>query len=53
MRENPEHLKILEAWMRSYKPEELFDENGKFIEELTELAPVSNRHMGGNPYVDG
>ena len=53
VRENPEHLKILEAWMRSYKPEELFDENGKFIEELAALAPEGNRRMGGNPHVNG
>jgi len=39
--------------MRSCKPEELSDETGKFIEELTELAPVSNRRRGGNPHVDG
>jgi xylulose-5-phosphate/fructose-6-phosphate phosphoketolase len=53
VRENPEHLKILEAWMRSYKPQELFDENGKFIDELAELAPAGNRRMGGNPHVNG
>ncbi len=53
VRENPEHLKILEAWMRSYKPEELFDKNGKFIEELAVLAPSGNRRMGGNPHVNG
>ncbi|MGA8152102.1 MAG: phosphoketolase family protein [Terriglobales bacterium] len=53
VRENPEHLKILEAWMRSYKPEELFDDNGKFIDELAELAPTGNRRMGGNPHVNG
>ena len=53
VRENPEHLKILETWMRSYKPEELFDENGKFIDELAELAPADNRRMGGNPHVNG
>ena len=34
VRENPEHLKILEAWMKSYKPEELFDKNGKFIDGI-------------------
>jgi xylulose-5-phosphate/fructose-6-phosphate phosphoketolase len=53
VRENPEHLKILEAWMKSYKPEELFDKNGKFITELAELAPAGNRRMGGNPHVNG
>jgi xylulose-5-phosphate/fructose-6-phosphate phosphoketolase len=53
VRENPEHLKILEAWMKSYKPEELFDENGKFIEELAVLAPRGNRRMGGSPHVNG
>jgi xylulose-5-phosphate/fructose-6-phosphate phosphoketolase len=53
VRENPEHFKILEAWMRSYKPHELFDENGKFIEELAKLAPTGNRRMGGNPHVNG
>jgi len=37
--DNPEHLKILETWMRSYKAEELFDENGKFIDELAALSP--------------
>jgi len=53
VRENPEHLKILEAWMRSYKPEELFDDNGKFIQELAALAPLGNGRMGGNPHVNG
>jgi hypothetical protein len=53
VRENPEHLKILEAWMRSYKPEELFDQKGRFIAELAELAPVGDRRMGGNPHVNG
>jgi len=53
VRENPEHLKILEAWMKSYKAEELFDENGKFVEELAALSPIGNRRMGGNPHVNG
>jgi xylulose-5-phosphate/fructose-6-phosphate phosphoketolase len=51
--QNPEHLKILEDWMRSYRPEELFDENGKFISELAELAPKGNRRMGANPHANG
>src|SRR6185295_19309124 len=37
--ENPEHLRLLEQWLKSYKPDELFDENGKFRDELAELAP--------------
>jgi len=53
VREYPEHLKILEAWMKSYKAEELFDANGKFIDELAALAPTGNRRMGGNPHVNG
>jgi xylulose-5-phosphate/fructose-6-phosphate phosphoketolase len=53
VRENPEHLKLLETWMRSYRPEELFDANGTFLAELAELAPKGNRRMGGNPHVNG
>ncbi len=53
VRENPEHLKILEGWMRSYEPDELFDKNGTFIDELAELAPTGNHRMGGNPHVNG
>lgn len=49
----PEHLKLLEDWMKSYKPEELFDENGKLIEELAELAPKGDRRMGANPHANG
>src|SRR5450755_2236559 len=49
----PEHIKILEDWMRSYRPEELFDKNGKFIAELAELAPKGNRRMGANPHANG
>ncbi len=44
--ENPEHLEMLEEWMRSYKPEELFDENGTLIPELQELAPQGDRANG-------
>jgi xylulose-5-phosphate/fructose-6-phosphate phosphoketolase len=50
---NPQHLKILEDWMHSYKPEELFDENGKLIAELRELAPYGARRMSANPYANG
>ncbi len=49
----PEHLHILEEWMRSYRPEELFDANGKFISELAELAPKGERRMGTNPHANG
>jgi xylulose-5-phosphate/fructose-6-phosphate phosphoketolase len=49
----PEHVKILEAWMKSYKPEELFDQNGTFIPELQELAPKGLRRMGDNPHANG
>ena len=50
---NPEHIKLLENWMKSYKPEELFDESGKLIEELAELAPKGDRRMGANPHANG
>ena len=49
----PEHLKMLEEWMRSYQPEELFDENGAFISELRNLAPVGTRRMSANPHANG
>jgi xylulose-5-phosphate/fructose-6-phosphate phosphoketolase len=51
--QKPGHLKILEDWMRSYRAEELFDENGKFISELAELAPKGERRMGANPHANG
>ena len=47
------HLKILEDWMKSYKPEELFDEKGALIPELAELAPKGKRRMGANPNANG
>jgi len=50
---NPEHVRMLEDWMKSYKPEELFDENGQLIPELAELAPQGNRRMGANPHANG
>ena len=49
----PDHIELLESWMKSYKPEELFDENGKLIPELAELAPEGNRRMGANPNANG
>jgi len=49
----PEHIKLLEEWMKSYKPEELFDQNGRLIEELAELAPKGDRRMGANPHANG
>lgn len=48
-----DHIKLLESWMKSYRPEELFDENGKFIEELAELAPKGLKRMGDNPHANG
>jgi len=50
---HPDHLKILEDWMKSYRPEELFDANGKFAAQLAELAPKGDRRMGANPYANG
>ena len=49
----PEHLQQLESWMRSYKPEELFDERGRLLPELAELAPKGDRRMGANPHANG
>lgn len=50
---NPAHLKLLEEWMRGYKPETLFDENGKLLSELRELAPKGNARMSANPVANG
>ena len=50
---NPTNLKLLENWLRSYHPEELFDENGTIIKEIKELAPKGNRRMGANPVANG
>jgi xylulose-5-phosphate/fructose-6-phosphate phosphoketolase len=49
----PEHLKQLEDWLRSYRPEELFDAHGKFREEFADLAPTGHRRMGSNPHANG
>jgi len=51
--DHPEHLKQLEAWLRSYRPEELFDEQGRLKPELAELAPEGERRMGANPNANG
>ncbi len=49
----PEHLRLLEQWMQSYQPEELFDYNGALKPELAELAPQDARRMGANPHANG
>jgi xylulose-5-phosphate/fructose-6-phosphate phosphoketolase len=53
MQTKPEHIKILEKWMKTYKPEELFDANGKFKSEFAELAPKGERRMSANPHANG
>ena len=53
LQSKPAHIKVLEDWMKSYRPEELFDQNGKLISELAELAPKGNRRMGANPHANG
>jgi len=53
IRDNPTHLRILEEWMRSYRPEELFDKRGKLIPELKALAPTGIRRMSANPHANG
>ena len=50
---NPEHLKELEDWLKSYRPWELFDDNGRLIGELKELAPKAEKRMGANPNANG
>ena len=50
---NPAHLRQLEEWLQSYRPEELFDERGTLRGELAELAPVGDRRMGANPHANG
>jgi len=50
---NPEHLKEIEAWLRSYRPEELFDETGKLVPEVAALAPLSDARMSANPHANG
>ena len=53
MIDNPEHLKLLETWLKSYRPEELFDDSGFLKQELRELAPQGPRRMGSNPHANG
>ncbi|EAZ89896.1 phosphoketolase family protein [Crocosphaera chwakensis] len=53
MHNNTEHLKLLEEWLKSYKPEELFDDTGKLIPELKDLAPTGKRRMSANPNSNG
>jgi xylulose-5-phosphate/fructose-6-phosphate phosphoketolase len=53
VRDNPAHLAMLESWMRSYRPDELFDEDGKLVRELTALAPTGTKRMGASPYANG
>ena len=50
---HPEHLKLLEEWLRSYRPEELFDASGRLIPDLAALAPTGMRRMGSNPHANG
>ena len=53
VRENAEHLRILEDWMRSYRPEELFDEQGRLVAELAALPPKGDERMSANPHANG
>ena len=53
LRTNPEHLHQLESWLRSYRPEELFDDRGALVAELAGLPPKSNRRMSANPHANG
>jgi xylulose-5-phosphate/fructose-6-phosphate phosphoketolase len=53
VRNNPEHLRALEAWLRSYRPEELFDAEGRPVAELTAQVPAGERRMGANPHANG
>jgi len=53
VRTNPEHLRLLETWMLSYRPDELFDEHGSLVPELADLPPKSYRRMSANPHANG
>jgi xylulose-5-phosphate/fructose-6-phosphate phosphoketolase len=51
--DKPGHIRILQKWLKSYRPEELFDQTGKLVPELAQLAPKGNRRMGANPHANG
>ena len=51
--EKPEHVKLLEEWMRSYRPQELFDDEGRLRPEIAALAPEGDRRMSANPHTNG
>jgi xylulose-5-phosphate/fructose-6-phosphate phosphoketolase len=53
VRDNPEHLALLDDWLRSYRPDELFDEAGRLIPQLADLAPAGDRRMSANPAANG
>jgi xylulose-5-phosphate/fructose-6-phosphate phosphoketolase len=53
VREDPRQLQMLEQWMRSYRPEELFDERGRPVPQITALAPRGDRRLGANPHANG
>ena len=53
MVDNPKHLTLLETWLSSYRPKELFDDSGYLNKELRELAPPRSRRMGSNPHANG
>src|SRR5262249_27558312 len=53
MHEKPGHVRVLEKWMKSYKPDELFDDTGKLISELADLPPRGRRRMSANPHTNG
>jgi xylulose-5-phosphate/fructose-6-phosphate phosphoketolase len=53
VRDNPDHLRVLDEWLRSYRPDELFDDDGTLVEELVRLAPVGDLRMSANPHANG
>src|SRR5437660_3570355 len=53
VRQNPEHLHLLEEWLHSYRPHELFDEAGRLAKDIAETTPTGHRRMGANPHANG